>query len=141
MHSCLAALAILADDECTGSVDQDPLRHAAERAERAGETLTPVVLALTQRRAREDPARVAEHGDEQVDLDPHAGDRDPPLAEVDLHLVTRRRLESHRRELGGALGLTMRREHTLQRPQRHLDILLGKQPLHDDTVTGCCSVE
>jgi len=35
----------------------------------------------------------------------------------------------------------MRLEHTLQRPQRHLHILLCKQPLHDDTVTGCCSVE
>ena len=74
-------------------------------------------------------------------LGPHAGDLDPPLAEVDLHLVTGRRLEPHGRELGGALGLAMRREHTLQCPQRHLDVLLGEQSLHDHAVTGGGTVE
>jgi hypothetical protein len=114
---------------------------AAERTKRARESLAPIVLALTQRRANEDPTRVAEHCDEQVNLRARAIDDDPLLAKVDLHLVARRGLEPNRRDLGRALRLAMRREHALQCPKRNLDLLLGEQSLHDDAIAGGGPVE
>ena len=59
-----ARLAVLADHERAGAVDQDLGRDAAEHPERGGQALAPVVLPLAQRRTHEDPARVAEHRDE-----------------------------------------------------------------------------
>jgi hypothetical protein len=111
-------------------------RDAAERPEGGGQALAPVVLPLAQRRAHEDPARVAEHRDEEVHLRALAADHDPLLAEVDLELRTRRRLEPHRRELRRASRLAVRLERALQRAQRHVDLALREQPLHDDGVAA-----
>mgnify|MGYP003350168184 CR=1 FL=1 len=51
-----------------------------------------------------DAARVSERGDEQIRPNLDAADLDEPLAEIDLHLLARRRLEPHRcPRLGGQL--------------------------------------
>jgi hypothetical protein len=113
MHARRAGLTVFTDDERAGAIDQDLARDPAEAAKRASESLAPIVLALTQRRAHVDPTRVTEHRDEQVHFRACAGDLDPLLAEVDLHRMPGRGLEPHRRELGGALVLAMRREHAL----------------------------
>ncbi len=141
VHAGGAALAILADNECSSAIDQDLAGHSSERAEGACESLAPIVLPLTQRRAHEDPARVAEHRDEQVHFDASAADHDPLLAEVDLHLMSRCSLETHRRHLGCALRVPMRCECPLQRTQRNLNVLLCEQSLHDYAVSSCRSVE
>src|ERR1043165_2593921 len=82
-----AGLPIFSDDERTRAIDQDLLRDTAEATERSGETFTPVVLPLAQRCTDEDPARVAEHGNEEEHAHHRCRDADPLLAEVDLHLM------------------------------------------------------
>ena len=66
-------LPIFSNDERARAIDQDRMRDTAEATERSGETFTPVVLPLAQRCTAEDPARVAEHGDEED----HVQHRDP----------------------------------------------------------------
>lgn len=44
-------------------------------------------------------ARIAKRPDKHMDPHPLAADPYPRVAEVDLHLMTRRRLEAHRRQL------------------------------------------
>jgi hypothetical protein len=141
VHASGTSLAVLSDDECAGAIDQDPPGDTAERAERAGETLPPIVLALAQGRADEDSARISKHRDEEVHLGPNARDTDPLLAEVDLHLLAGHRLEPHRRELGCPPRLAMRREHALQRAERYVDVTLRQQLLHDDAIACRVSVE
>ena len=84
----------------------------------------------------EDPdmaaARVAERGDEEVELLRDAGDQDAPLAEVDLQLLAGRGLESHRRPRLGAERLAQRRDRALYGAQRDGDPVLALQVLAHD---------
>ena len=64
------------------------------KAKNALEPVEPALLAFVAERPHVDPARVAERGHEQEDLDLAPADLDEPLAEVDLQLATRRRLEA-----------------------------------------------
>lgn len=91
-----AALSLLADDERARAVDENASRNATEGAKRSDEAFTPVVLTLAQRRLDVDPSRVAQHGDEEADPGLRTGEVDPLLAEVDLQLASRRRLEANR---------------------------------------------
>jgi hypothetical protein len=79
-----------------------------------------------------DPARIAERRDEQEDLDLAPADLDEPLAEVDLQLAARRRLEAD----GGARFreklLAIGRERALHGPQARDDALLGGELLAHD---------
>ena len=68
-------------------------------------------------------------------------DHDPLLTEVDLELRARERLEPHRRELCRAARLAVRLERALQRPQRHIDVAVGEEPLYDDGVAGGGAIE
>lgn len=58
--------------------------------------LSPVVTALCVERLREETAGVPQHRDEQVDLHQRVADARGLPAEVDLHLLPRLRLETHR---------------------------------------------
>src|SRR2546425_9707570 len=62
-------------------------------------TFAPIVAALSQEGLHEDPPRVAQHGDEEMDDDGALADAHSLLPEVHLHLVPRRRLVPHGRQL------------------------------------------
>ena len=71
------------------------------------------------------------HRDRRVP-DPH-----PPRAEVDLHLVSRRRLEAHRRPVPRAQFPAQAPDRPLHRPRAHHDRLLLRQLLaHHVRVAG-----
>lgn len=69
-------------------------------------SIVPVVGALVEKTLHEESTRVAQHRDEQEHAHRDAGDRGPPLAEVDLHLIAWLRLEAHRRHVRDALLAT-----------------------------------
>src|SRR5947208_1578135 len=102
MHMHDACLDIAPEDQRASIVDEHCLRDAAEVQERAREALAPVVVSLAQERPHVDPPRIPEHGDEEVDAHLATADEDASLAEVDLELMARRRLEANRRYLRGA---------------------------------------
>ncbi len=79
-------------------------------AERLGDPFAPIVAALGQEGLHEDPPRVAQHGDEEMDDDGALADAHSLLPEVHLHLVPRRRLVPHGRQLQRA---------ELPAPRRH----------------------
>jgi hypothetical protein len=101
-------------DQRLGIVEQHLLGQAAEMPERALQPLEPGRLPLVPEGAGIDPARVAEGRHEQVDPHLLVADRHPALAEVDLQLPPRRRLEAHRRQ-------RLRRELAPQVRHRPLD--------------------
>ena len=76
--------------------------------------------------------RMPERGHEYEDLEPGAADLDQPLAEVDLQLPARRRLEPCRRQGLGLERLPIWRNGALQRPQADRQLLLGKKILAHD---------
>ncbi len=92
----LAADRVAVQDQGAGVVEQHFARHAPEDPERALQAGKPIFLPLVAKRSHVQAARVAQDGHEQE----HAGGlfagRHPALAEVDLHLFARRRLELHR---------------------------------------------
>jgi len=91
----LARLGVVVDHQRTGVVDQQLAGGAAEVAERAFQPLHPGRLALVQEHAHVGAARVAQGGDEQVQLHGLTAHRHAQAAEVDLQLVTWRGLETH----------------------------------------------
>ena len=125
----LARRPVVVLDERPGVVQQQLARHAAEVAEGALDPVQPRRLPLVPEGADVHPARVAQRGDEQVD--PHRLLADPhrPLAEVDLQLPPRRRLEADRgqrfrRELAPQVG-----HRPLDRAQADRDAQLGRELL------------
>ena len=80
----------------------------------------------------EDPPGITQRRDEQVHAHALAGDRGAHLAEIDLHLMTRRRLETHRRPRLGAQFLAQMRHRPLDRAQAGLDAVLAFEILAHD---------
>lgn len=78
---------VMVQDQGAGIVEQHLARHAAERLEGALQSGKPVLLPLVAEGAHVQAARVAERRHEQRHPGGHAADLDPPLAEVDLHLL------------------------------------------------------
>jgi hypothetical protein len=76
-----------------GIVDQHFGRNPAKAQKGALHALKPVGLALPQRGADMQPARVAQGGHKQMHPHPLAANPHPRLAKVDLHLLARRRLK------------------------------------------------
>jgi hypothetical protein len=99
--------------------------HSAEVRERRGDPLAPVRAALIEKRFDEEASRIAEHRDEEEDSHPHARDQQALLAEVDLQLVARRRLDAHRRQCRGPLRLPDVRNDSLDGPHADLHIARG----------------
>lgn len=112
-----------------GVVEQDFLRHPAERPERALQPLEPARLALVPEGPHVHAARMAERGDEQVHPHRLLADHHPLLTEVDLHLLAGRRLELHRRPRLGQELPAERRHRALDRAQADRDPVLGEQLL------------
>ena len=117
---------VMVIDEGPGVVDQHLAGQAAEMLERALDALQP--LPLVPERLGIDPPRVAQGGDEQEQLARlavlHHG---PALAEVDLQLTPRRRLEPHRgQRLRRKLAPQMR-HRPLHRAQADHHAQLGRQ--------------
>jgi hypothetical protein len=83
-------------------------------------------------RLRKHPARIAQCRHEQVD--PHAltGDRHPPLAEVDLQLMPRRRFKPQGRPRLGLQRLAQPGDRPLDRTQAHRQPFLAPQILAHD---------
>jgi hypothetical protein len=102
--------------------------------ERADQTLAPVVVTLAAERTHEDAARVGQHRDEHHHADQLASDRDTLLAEVDLQLVARRRLEPHGRQLGRAPIATMTLDDALHVAHVHVDAALREHLRYHDRV-------
>ena len=133
VHVHDARLGVAPDDQRARIVDEHRLRDAAEVQERTGEPLAPVVVPLAQKRPHVDPSRIAQHGDEEVDAHLSAADDHAPLAEVDLKLMAGRRLEAHRRHLGGAACLAMRRDRPLHECATPPSIPRSRQKLRTTT--------
>ena len=118
-------------------VEQNLGRHPAEVPERALQPLQPALLALVAGT----PARAS---GARSPASPRTGtpsskapDQDAPLAEVDLQLVARRRLEADRRPRLGRQLTPQRRHLPLDRPQAQRDALLGQKLLtHHVGVAG-----
>ena len=79
------------------------------------------------------PARIAQRRHKQVDPHALAGDRHPRLAEVDLQLMTGRRLEAQRRPRLGPQRLAQSRHRPLDRAQAHRQPSLAQQILAHDS--------
>ena len=115
-----------------GVVQEHLLGHAAEGAERPLHALEPVLLALAGKGADVDAPRVPQSGDEQEHRRRHPVDLHPTLAEVDLQLLARRRLEPDRRPRLGPQRPAQRRHRPLHRAQADLHALLGRELLAHD---------
>ncbi len=89
--------------------------HAAEVHEGRGDALTPIVLALVEKRFHEGASGITEDRDQQKDRDGGARDGHPLLPEINLHLRARGRFDAHRRDIGGPLRLANRRDGALHR--------------------------
>jgi hypothetical protein len=101
----------------------------AERRFQAGQ---PRRLPLVAERLHMQQTRVAERGNEQEYRHRHAADRHTLLAEIDLQLTPRRRLEPQCRPgLRCEFGAEWR-HRTLQRAQRHHDPAFPRQVLAHD---------
>src|SRR3546814_18058866 len=96
-------------DQCPGVIQQHLDRDTTEQQESFLHPGEPVGLAFPQRRPDMDPSRVAERGDEQMDPQSLVPDPHPRLAEVDLQLMARRRLErSEGAHVGKEWAVTVR---------------------------------
>ena len=126
----LARHRIVVLDQRRGVVEQQLARQPAEVPERALDPLQPRRLPLMRERLDVNPTRVAQHGDEQIHPAPLAAlHHDPPLAEVDLQLPFRRRLEPHRRQRRRRKLLPQVRHRPLHRAQARHHAQLGRQLL------------
>ena len=93
-------------------------RRAAEAPERALQAVEPRRLPLKPERLNEHPARIAERRHKQMDPHRLPADRHAHLAEVDLQLLARRRLEANAGPRLGLQHLAQRRHGALDHPQR-----------------------
>jgi len=93
-------------------------RVPAEVVEGAFVRIEELTEGLTEARLVEAPPRVAQGQDEHVEHDGAAPEVDAGLPPVDLALLSRRRLEAHRRALRGLL-------HGPQRPHEALHGLIA----------------
>jgi hypothetical protein len=105
---------------------------AAERAEGALQPVEPRRLAGVREDAHVQPARVAQRRDEEVQPLAHAGDVHRALAEVDLELIARGRLEAHGRPRLGPQCLPQRRDRALDGAERHGDPVVAREVLAHD---------
>ena len=102
-------------DQRPGIVEQHLLGHTAKGPEAALHAIEPVLLAFTPVSPGVKPAGIAQRGDEEEYLLHLVPDRDTPLAEVDLQLLTGPRLEAHRRTSFGAQLLSQVGDRALDR--------------------------
>ncbi len=93
----LARRCVVSLDQGPRIVEQHLLGRAAERRERALDAGKPALLRLAATRPHMQPPRETECRHEQGGPYRHTADQNPTLAEVDLQLPPRRRLEPHRR--------------------------------------------
>jgi len=129
VHDHLPARRIVVQDQRPRVVEQHLLGHPAETPERLLHAGEPVLLALTLEGPHAQPPRVAQRRHEQRDPAELAADLHPPLAEVDLQLLARARLEAHRRPRLRPQLTAQVRHRPLHRPQADLDPLLGAKLL------------
>src|SRR5579859_756437 len=84
------------------------------------------------KRGRERPARITQRRDKHVHAHRLVPDTHALLTEVDLELMTRRRLEPHRRARFRRQLLPIARHRPLDRPQAHRHAQLARQILTND---------
>jgi hypothetical protein len=113
-------------------IDQNFRRHAPKPQESAFHPFEPVGLALPRRGPDVHPARIAKRPDKHMDTHPLAADPYPRVAEVDLHLMTRRRLEAHRRPLLRFQFAPPLSNPKFYRAQPDDDAMLARQLLAND---------
>ena len=119
VESNLARLRVVLVDQRLGIVDEQCLRSSAEMRKRG---LDPGhALALVPERARKSPARVAQRRHEQEHPHRRATDQHPGLAEVDLHLLAQRGLETDRRTAARFKLLAEPSARALDRAQARVD--------------------
>jgi hypothetical protein len=134
-------LRITLDDETACVVDEQRLRHTTEVPKRADDPLPPIVVALASECAHVLASRVRQHRDEQHHAYQLLADPNQLLAEVDLHLVTRRSFKTHRRELRRSPRYSVLLECTLDCPQLDVATSLGEELLHHDGISLSSRVE
>ena len=130
----LAGLAIMGRDQRRGVIAEHLLGEAAELSECSIETLEPVVLPLGKERPAVEPTRVPQDRGHQVDFDGLPGDTHDLLAEVDLGLLPRRRLEPDRGQGLGPLLLAEGTNSSLQCSQLDVNPATGQFLLNDDRI-------
>lgn len=118
-------------DQRPGIVEQNLLGHTAKGPEAAFHAVEPMLLAFATVSPGVQPAGIAERGDEEEYLLHPVPDRDTPLAEVDLQLLTGPRLEAHRRAGLGTQLLPQVGDRALDRAQAHRDPELRREFLPD----------
>ncbi len=92
----------------------------------------PACLLLVPERPNVQPPRVPERRHEHERLDLGASDLDKSLAEINLQLTPRRRLEPHACERLGLQRLPVRLNRPLQRSQADCDAFFGGEVLPHD---------
>jgi len=131
VHHHLARDRVMVLDQRPGVVERHLFRHAPEGPEAAFHAVEPVLLAFAPGGPGVQPAGIAPRRDEEEHLLHPVPDLDAPLAEVDLQLLTRPRLEPHRRAGLGALLPAQVGDRALDRAQAHRDPELRRQFLPD----------
>jgi len=97
MQHDLPARWIVVEDQRPRVVEQHFLRHTPVRPKRALHPVEPAILLFMAVCAHVQSTRMAKRGDEKEHLRRRLADLNPPLAEIDLQLLSRRRLKPHRR--------------------------------------------
>jgi hypothetical protein len=124
-----------------GIVEQHLLGHAAEMPERRLDPVEPGRLPLVAERLDEGAPRIPERRHEEVDPNPLSPDRYPRLAEIDLQLPARRRLEAQRRPRLGHELPPVGPDRPLHRAQADGDPVLALEVLAHDVSIAAVPVE
>ena len=127
----LARLRIVRVHERLGVVDQQRPHPPAEMGKGRLDAGKPGTLAFVPQRAGEAPPRVAQRCHKQEHPHRLAADHHAHLPEVDLHLLTRRRLEADRRPARRLQFLAEPPARPFDRAQARLDPQLPAQLLTD----------
>ncbi len=128
----LARHRIMVFDQRLRVIDQNFHRNTPKPQECAFHPFEPVGLALPRRGSNVHPAGIAKRSDKHMDPHPLAADPDTRIAEVDLHLMTRRRLEADRRPLLRFQLASPLSNSKLHGTQPNDDAMLARQFLAND---------
>ena len=131
----------MAVDQRARIVEKHLLRRSAEVAEGCLHPLQPSRLPLVPEGAHENPPGIAKRRHEQIEPHALAADRRPRLAEIDLQLMPRRRLEAQRRPRLRPQRLAQPPHRPLDRAQAHRQPFLARQVLAHDVGVAAMSAK
>src|SRR5690606_25431735 len=125
----LSGSGIMMGDQSPRVIEEDFLGYAAEGAERPLHTFEPMLLPLAREGTYMHAPRVPQGGNEEEDFVGRASNLDPPLAKVDLQLLTRSGLKPDRGLCLRPHGLAQWSNCPLHCRQADRDAFLGRKLL------------